>query len=131
MFLLDTDTLVFILRGQQKVLENFNANLQYPRAMSIISHGELLYGALKSRRPIENAAKVRHLCNLIPLVEVSPAIIETYAALRADLEKSGRRIDEFDLIIASSALFISYTLVTNNQRHFSNIPGLNLKNWSS
>lgn len=131
MFLLDTDTLVFILRGHQKVLEKFNANLQYPRAMSVISYGELLCGALKSRRPVENAAKVRHLCNLMPVVEVSPAVIETYAALRADLEKLGRRIDEFDLIIASTALYLSYTLVTNNERHFSNIPGLSLKNWSS
>jgi tRNA(fMet)-specific endonuclease VapC len=99
--------------------------------MSVISYGELLCGALKSRRPVENAAKVRHLCNLMPVVEVSPAVIETYAALRADLEKLCRRIDEFDLIIASTALYLSYTLVTNNERHFSNIPGLSLNNWSS
>jgi tRNA(fMet)-specific endonuclease VapC len=131
MFLLDTDTLVFILRGQQKVLENFDAHLLHPRAMSIISYGELLYGALKSNRPVENSAKVRHLGNLIPVIEVSPPIIETYSALRVDLEKLGRRIDDFDLIIAATALCLSYTLVTNNERHFCNIQGLNLEKWSA
>ncbi len=131
MFLLDTDTLVFILRGQQKALENFDAHIQHPRAMSIISYGELLYGALKSNRPVENAAKVRQLGNLIPIIEVSPAIIETYSALRVDLEKSGRRIDEFDLIIAATALCLSYTLVTNHARHFCNIPGLTIEKWST
>jgi tRNA(fMet)-specific endonuclease VapC len=130
MFLLDTDTLVFILRGQSKTLECFDAHIERPRAMSVISYGELLSGALKSNRSVENAAKVRHLGNLIPVVEVSPAIIETYAALRADLEKLGRRIDEFDLIIAATALYLSYTLVTNNERRLSNIPGLNVENWS-
>lgn len=130
MFLLDTDTLVFILRGQQKVLENFDAHIQYPRAMSVISYGELLCGALKSNRPVENAAKVRHLGDLIPLVEVSPAIIESYAALRADLEKLGLCIDEFDLIIAATALYLSYTLVANNARHYRNIPGLHIEKWS-
>lgn len=131
MFLIDTDTLVFILRGKDKVLENFNANIQYPRSVSVISYGELLYGALKSNRPLENAAKVRHLCNLMPIVEISPGIIETYSALKADMEKQGRRIDEFDLIIASTAIYLSYTLVTNNQRHFSDMPGLNITNWVS
>jgi tRNA(fMet)-specific endonuclease VapC len=131
MFLLDTDTLVFILRGQQKVLENFDAHLSAPRAMSVVSYGELLCGAFKSQRPVENAAKVRHLGDLMPVVEITPAIIETYAALRADLEKLGRRIDEFDLIIAATALYLSYTLVTNNERHFCNIPGLILEKWSA
>jgi tRNA(fMet)-specific endonuclease VapC len=130
MYLLDTDTLVFILRGREAVLEKIETHLLHPRAMSVISYGELLYGALKSARPVENAAKVRHLGTLMPVVEVSSPIVETYAALRSDLEKQGNKIDEFDLLIASTALNLSYTLVTNNERHFRNIPGLNVENWS-
>ena len=131
MYLLDTDTLVFLLRGRAEVLEKFEAHLQHPRAMSVISYGELLYGALKSTRTVENSAKVRHLGNLMPVVEVSPAIIETYAALKADLEKQGNKIDEFDLIIAATALVLSYTVVTNNERHFRYFPGLTVENWTT
>ena len=124
MYLLDTDTLVLLLRGRKPVVEKFEAHLQHPRAISVISYGELLYGALKSARSLENAAKVRHLGNLMPVIEVSPTIIETYAALKADLEKQGNKIDEFDLIIAATALERGSAVVTFNVRHFSAVKGL-------
>jgi tRNA(fMet)-specific endonuclease VapC len=130
MYLIDTDTLVYFLRGRSEVIENFQNHSQHPRAMSVISYGELLHGALKSARPVENAAKVRHLGTLMPIVEVSPATAETYAALKADLEKRGNKIDDFDLLIAATALILSYTVVTNNERHFRAIPGLKVENWS-
>ena len=124
MYLLDTDTLVLLLRGRKPVVEKFEAHLQHPRAISVISYGELLYGALKSARSLENAAKVRHLGNLMPVIEVSPTIIETYAALKADLEKQGNKIDEFDLIIAATALERGSAVATFNVRHFSAVKGL-------
>ena len=131
MYLLDTDTLVFFLRGRQSVLDKFAAHLQSPRAMSVISYGELLFGALKSARPVENSAKVRHLGSLMPVVEVSTPVVETFAVLKADREKQGNKIDEFDLLIAATTIFLSYTLVTNNERHFCSIPGLKIENWST
>jgi tRNA(fMet)-specific endonuclease VapC len=131
MHLLDTDTLVFLLRGKEAVVQRFAANLQHPRAMSVISFGELLCGALKSARPVENSAKVRHLASLMPVVDVSLPVVETYSALKADLDKQGNKIDEFDLLIAATALNLSYALVTNNERHFRNIPGLKIENWTS
>ena len=131
MYLLDSDTLVFMLRGRQKILDNYAAHLQFPRAMSVISYGELHYGALRSDRPVENTAKVRHLGNLMPIIEVLPAMIETYATIKVNLEKQGNKIDEFDLLIAATALYLSYTLVTNNERHFRNIPGLKVENWAT
>jgi tRNA(fMet)-specific endonuclease VapC len=99
--------------------------------MSVISYGELHYGALRSDRPVENTAKVRHLGNLMPIIEVLPAMIETYATIKVNLEKQGNKIDEFDLLIAATALYLSYTLVTNNERHFRNIPGLKVENWAT
>ena len=35
-----------------------------------------------------------------------------------------------DLLIASTALFLNYRLVTGNEKHFSRIPGLVLENWA-
>jgi tRNA(fMet)-specific endonuclease VapC len=46
------------------------------------------------------------------------------------LEKSGSRLDDFDLTIASCALAHNLTLVTNNLKHFSRIEGLKITNWS-
>lgn len=40
-------------------------------------------------------------------------------------------MDDFDLIIAGSALTSNMVLVTNNQKHYSWIEGLKLDNWAS
>ena len=36
-----------------------------------------------------------------------------------------------DLLIAATALSLNYKLVTNNERHFSRIKGLEIENWKS
>ncbi len=38
-------------------------------------------------------------------------------------------VGDFDLIIASTAITIGYSVITNKQRHFDKIPGLNTVNW--
>ena len=50
--------------------------------------------------------------------------------LKASLKKSGKILDDFDLIIAACAMTNNLTLVTNNTKHFSRIDSLKL-NWMS
>jgi tRNA(fMet)-specific endonuclease VapC len=130
MFLLDTDTLIFLLRGHQEVFRNVEAHGEDPKAISVVSYGELLHGAAKSLRPEANSARVRRLAEVLPVIVVTPAIMETFAAVKADLERQGRATDDFDLIIAATALSINYRLVTSNERHFQHIAGLRLENWT-
>jgi tRNA(fMet)-specific endonuclease VapC len=49
--------------------------------------------------------------------------METFAEIKADLQTQGNIIDDMDLLIAATALTMNYTLVTNNERYFSRIPG--------
>ena len=130
MYLLDSDTLIFLLRGSSKVARGFDAHLNDPKALSVVSYGELIYGARKSDRPVENEAKVRRICQLFPIIDVSRAVIETFASLKADLDKRGRKLEDFDLVIAATAIHLSYAVVTNNVRHFQRIPGLKVENWA-
>src|SRR5208283_4842486 len=127
MFLLDTDTLIFLLRGHPEVLRNVEAHGEDPKAISVVSYGELLHGAAKSLRPEANAARVRRLAELLPLIDVSPAVMETFAAVKAGLERQGRALDDFDLVIAATAMSLNYRLVTNNERHFQHIAGLRIE----
>jgi len=85
---------------------------------------------MKSSAPQANLAKVRRVAELFPVIEVSRAIMETFGSLKADLERRGRTVDDFDLVIASTALVLNYALVTNNERHFRYIPGLRVENWA-
>jgi tRNA(fMet)-specific endonuclease VapC len=53
-----------------------------------------------------------------------------YAQIRAVLERSGKPIGNMDLLIASHAVAQRMTLVTNNLKHFSNVPDLRVEVWS-
>jgi tRNA(fMet)-specific endonuclease VapC len=130
MYLLDSDTVIFSLKGVPKVLENLRTHDADPKAISVITYGELLFGAAKSARPGENAARVRRIAEILPVVEVSRAVMETFGSLKAALERKGRIVGDLDLVIAATALVLSYKVVTNNERHFQQIPGLQVVNWS-
>ena len=129
MYLLDTDTLVFLLRGDQTVTQAINAHETDPKAISIITYGELLYGAEKSAKPIENKARVQRLTQMVPVIDVDIVVMETFSRLKANLELDGNRMDDFDLLIASTATVLNYALVTNNTKHFSRIGDLQIENW--
>ena len=55
---------------------------------------------------------------------------EVLGMLKAQLEREGTRLDDFDLAIAACALTHNLILVTNNTEHFSRIQGLRIENWA-
>ena len=130
MYLLDTDTIIYALKGEPEVVEHFREKAEQPKALSVITHGELLYGAMKSGRRQQNLAKIRRVAELFPVVPVSQSVMETFASLKAELETKGKRVDDFDLVIAATAILLGYRLVTNNERHFRGIPALEIENWT-
>jgi tRNA(fMet)-specific endonuclease VapC len=130
MFLIDTDILIYSLKGDPVVMDHLSQTSASPKAISVISYGELLYGAHKSSRPRENLARVRRLGEILPVIDISPAIMEAFGSLKAHLEHGGNRLDDFDLVIAATAITIGYRLVTNNEKHFSRIEGLEIENWT-
>lgn len=50
-------------------------------------------------------------------------------AVRAELAAAGSPIGAYDLQIAGHARILDATLVTNNLREFSRVPGLRLEDW--
>jgi len=54
---------------------------------------------------------------------------EIYGQLCADLESSGTRLDEADLMIAAIALRNDLPIATGNIRHFERVPGLRVEDW--
>jgi predicted nucleic acid-binding protein len=52
-----------------------------------------------------------------------------FAKKKAELRKKGITISDFDLLIASFAKVHNLCIVTNNTKHFKNIPGLKIENW--
>jgi tRNA(fMet)-specific endonuclease VapC len=129
-YLLDTDTLIYSLKGESAVLDNFRQHAADPKAVSVITYGELVFGAQASQRVTENLAKVYRLKEIFPLVDVTPAIMDIFGALKAELRKNGTPVDDFDLLIGATAITMGYRVVTNNERRYTKIPGLEVVNWA-
>jgi len=130
MFLLDTDIIIYSFKGLPEVIENLQVHTADPKAISVITYGELVYGAEKSQHVAKNLAKVRNLREIFPVVEITCSIMDTFGMIKADLSKKGTIIDDFDLLIGSTALTLGYTIVSNNEKHFNNIPDLQVTNWT-
>jgi tRNA(fMet)-specific endonuclease VapC len=130
MLLLDTDTLIYCLKGEEAVVRNLELHQQDPIKISVISLLELYYGAYKSEKKTANLAKVRRIENAFEILPVDFAIAETFGMIKATLESRGTPLDDFDIVIAACALAYNLTLVTNNEKHFQRVEGLKLANWA-
>lgn len=129
-YLIDTDILIYSLNGKEEVIENFKIKRNIPKSMSVITYGELIHGAKKSKYEEKNLANIRRLVEIFPVINVTPAIMETFGDIKAKLEKSGKIIADMDLLIGSTALTHNLILVTNNISHFERIEGLEIENWT-
>ncbi len=130
MYLLDTDTIIYSLKGNRQVMDNVARHGDAPKAISVITFGELIFGARKSQRIQENLAKVYRVREMFPIMDVTPAVMECFGELKASMQQNGISVADLDLMIGATALTIGYSVVTNNVVHFSRIPGLRVENWS-
>lgn len=129
-FLIDTDIIIYALKGNRIVQKRFLENENIPKAISVITYGELLFGAKKSKNMQKNLAVVYRIKELFPIIEIENAVIETFSDIKAEAQKTGSLVDDMDLLIASTALTMNYIMVTNNVKHFARIKGLRIENWS-
>ena len=97
--------------------------------MSSITVAELEYGAYKSQRREQNRAALNQFLIPLEILPFDETATQTYGKIRAELERRGIVIGSMDMLIASQAMSLGLTLVTNNVREFSQIPDLTLENW--
>lgn len=129
-YLLDTNICIYIAKyNPPSVRERFQ---QYPAsqlAMSVITLGELRFGAEKSHAKERALAVINDLVSLITVAELSEEVANHYGDIRASLQKAGRVIGNNDLWIAAHARAQGWTLVTNNEKEFVRVDGLSVENW--
>ncbi len=128
-YLIDTDTIVFALRNEKSVLDKFNENKNIPISISMITYAELVFGAKRSQNERKNMIKVNHIREIYPIEGLNEGVMEVFADVKAKMISKGIRIEDLDLLIAATAIYNDLTLVTNNTKHFVNVPDLKLENW--
>jgi len=133
-FLLDTNTLIYLIKQRPaSVVTRINQlGEEDSIGMSFVSWAELLKGAEGSERKAEVLRRLDLLARQIPVhYEVGGTCCAQYAHHSHRLKVAGTPIGANDLWIASHALALDATLVTNNLREFERIPGLKLDNWAA
>jgi len=129
-FLLDTNICIHIRqRRPPQMLARFQRLRPGEAAISVITFGELAYGAEKSRFREQAARQLMELAGLLPVMELPMRAGQFYGAIRASLEARGEMIGNNDLWIAAHARAAGLTLVTNNEQEFRRVQGLKIQNW--
>jgi tRNA(fMet)-specific endonuclease VapC len=131
-YLLDTNICIYIRQKRpEEVLRRFRKLRPGEAALSVITYGELLYGAAKSAQRIAALERLRELVQLLPALSLPESAAEAYGSIRAELEARGEMIGNNDLWIAAHAVVAGLTLVTNNEREFRRVRGLKVQNWAT
>jgi tRNA(fMet)-specific endonuclease VapC len=131
-YLLDTNICIYIRQKRpEEVLHRFRKLRPGEAALSVITYGELLYGAAKSAQRVLALERLRELVTLLPALSLPETAAEAYGAIRAELETKGEMIGNNDLWIAAHAVVGGLTLVTNNESEFRRVRGLKIQNWAA
>jgi tRNA(fMet)-specific endonuclease VapC len=127
--LLDTNIISDLVRNPQGRIAMRIAEVGEDEVCtSVIVAAELRYGAAKkgSERLTVQLERVLAALPILPFEEPADA---AYGQLRAQLEAAGTPIGGNDMLIAAHALSSGCSVVTDNEREFARISGLNVVNW--
>lgn len=129
-YMLDTNICIYIQRQRpESVLLRFQKLKPGDAVISVITWGELVYGAKKSRQHKKTLQLLEEFKSFVPVFPIPENAGDTYGGVRALMESKGTPIGNNDLWIAAHAKASGITLVTNNEREFRRVPGLKIENW--
>ena len=132
--MLDTDTCIFLMRGESPALA---ARVQsvplQQQVMSAVTFAELTYGvqASAAAKRKQNQSVLDSLVLHLAVLDWPQDAAKHYAEIRADLKKRGAQLGAADLMIAAHARVMGAIVVTNNLKDFERVKGLAVENWTN
>lgn len=133
-YLLDTNVCIALINGTSRLIRRryFQATGRgaLPATSSIVAH-ELWYGVAKSDRVPQNASRLAAFLNsAVAVLDFSAQDAHAAGEIRAELERKGKRIGEYDTLIAGQAFSRNLILVTANTREYARVKGLVVDDWT-
>ncbi|HVP85244.1 MAG TPA: type II toxin-antitoxin system VapC family toxin [Rhizomicrobium sp.] len=128
-YLLDTNIVSDLVRNPQGTIATRIAKLGEDSIFtSIVVTAELYFGLARNRSD-RLAGQLETVLSGLDIQPWDAPADERYGEIRAFLQGKGKLIGANDLFIAAHALALDATLVSDNTREFSRVPGLKLENW--
>ncbi len=130
MWLLDTNICIALIkRRPPQLMARLKQREPGELALSSITLAELSFGISKGRHGAQNAAALEQFLLPLEVLSFDAVAANVYGRLRATLEAKGTPIGALDTLIASHALSLNATVVTNNTREFGRVEGLRVEDW--
>jgi tRNA(fMet)-specific endonuclease VapC len=128
-YMLDTDFCIDVLRDRPAELRGrFDAEAD-ALCISTVTLAELLHGAAKSGRPIDNRHEVERFVARLAVLSFDAEAADHSADIRATLERRGNPIGAYDVLIAGHARSRGLVVITGNTGEFGRVEGLRAENW--
>lgn len=125
MFLFDSDVIIDFLRKKEPGFSLVSDFLKKKIFISITSWVEIVYGIEKSKGQYKDFDNFLDTFS-ITILPIDKTVAKEFICIKLILEKERKLLDNFDLLIAGTALAYNLTLVTRNIKHFSRIKNLKL-----
>ena len=126
--MLDTNSWIEYFKNRNGVADHVDALPRAQLCASEITVAELIYGAYNSKNFEKHYREAMWLKNNIEIYPISDAL-EDYGDIRFATKRKGNPIGQFDLLIGATARHYDLTVVTDNQKDFSPMPGVKIENW--
>ena len=129
MLLIDTDIASYAIKSQHGVAQRILSLAPDGWAISAITHHEISFGLCLEDVSLKVRLAGPEFLEASKVLSFDQDAARAAAAVRKSLRIQGRPSGYFDSLIAGHAIALDATLVTNNTKHFENVPGLKLENW--
>lgn len=127
-YILDTNSWIEYFKNRNGVADHVDALPRTRLCASEITVAELIYGAYNSQNFEKHYREAMWLKNNIEVYSISDAL-DDYGNIRFATKRKGTPIGQFDLLIGATARHYGLTVVTDNLKDFSPMPGVKIENW--
>ncbi len=120
--IIDTDVLVWLLRGNRKAQEVIHKNI--PFSISVVTYIELIQG-MRDKKEMNSFIKQLSNWN-VDIIQISNDI-STRAMIYVEHYYHSGALQLADALIAATCVHSSHVLLTGNEKHYKIIPNIQLK----
>jgi tRNA(fMet)-specific endonuclease VapC len=131
-YVLDTNTLSFLMQGEERVVRRLTARRRSDVLLPQPVVAEIAYGLARlpqSARRDRLRRRFQAFLGELARADWTDAVSFAFGEVKARLEQDGVRLEDLDVAVAAHSLALDATLVTDNLRHMARVPGLRLENW--
>lgn len=128
-YLLDTNICAYFLNGKFNLEEKIDKVGFKNCVVSEITIAELKYGVEKSTHIEKNTKTLELFQTKFDIIPIFPAL-DIYAKEKTRLKTKGKILDDFDLLIGSTAIFNNLILVTKNVSDFDRLEAIEIEDWT-